>query len=390
MNLDCTAQIHLKAKKDESIRRFHPWIFSGAIKSIEGDPKSGDLVEVYSNKGGFMGTGHYTDGSIAVRILSFSEPLTRENLIAKFKSAMDYRMDLGLYRENYNTIFRLIHAEGDWLSGLIVDFYHDTFVIQSHSQGWNRLVPMVAEILQEIWPNKLASIYSKPKEKDVESKYLLQNGDAQKWGYENGYKLAVDWETGQKTGFFIDQRVNRQLLGEFAKDKTILNTFCYSGGFTISSLAAGAKEVHSLDSSAGALDLVTQNLQLNGFDSAKHQNIQADAVDYVRDLPTDYDIIVLDPPAFAKHMSARHKAVQGYKRLNGHAIRQIKPGGLIFTFSCSQVVDNNLFNHTITSAALAVGRKVRIVQQLHQPADHPINIYHPESEYLKGLVLQVE
>jgi len=392
-------KVVLSTKKHESLLRFHPWVFSGAIKKIYGDPKDGDIVEVFSNRDEYLATGHYQEeGSISVRAFSF-EPITPDEKFWKDKIANAYqtRKNLGLVDSTNTNIYRLVHAEGDGLPGLIIDVYADTAVMQCHSIGMYMLRDKLVEALRSNFGDKLKTIYDKSSEtlprnyaQNIKNECLWGEDKGNVVGLENGCKYNVDWYTGQKTGFFIDQRFNRQLLGEYSKGKKVLNTFCYSGGFSIAALLNGAKEVHSLDSSARALDLVTENLKLNGLENSNHKNIKADAVEYIREIDADYDIIVLDPPAFAKHISTRHNAVQGYKRLNAQAIKSIKPGGMIFTFSCSQVVDKQMFNSTIMAAAINAGRKVRILHQLHQPADHPINIFHPESEYLKGLVIQVD
>ena len=389
--------ITLKTKKDQSLRRFHPWVFSGAIKNTEGVINNGDIVEVQSNRGDFLGLGHFSEGSIAVRVFSFENKAPDAAFWqGKLKSAFEARKSIGLIGNKETTMFRLVHAEGDGLPGLIIDMYDGVAVMQAHSLGMHQQKDLIVEALKELFGKDLKAIYDKSE--STLKKSGAVGTDGYLWGDEpkvcvpEEYRVRynVDWVTGQKTGFFIDQRENRDLLGKYSKGKKVLNTFCYTGGFSLTALQGGATLVHSLDSSAHALDLVVENVALNGFDAKKHACIKADAVDYLKDLPEDYDIIVLDPPAFAKHLSARHKAVQGYKRINAHAIRQIKPGGMIFTFSCSQAVDKQLFNHTITAAAISAERKVRILHQLHQPADHPVNIFHPESEYLKGLVLLVE
>jgi 23S rRNA (cytosine1962-C5)-methyltransferase len=391
-------KVLLKTKKDQSLRRFHPWIFSGAIKKMHPEPDEGDVVEVFSNNGEYLGTGHYQVGSIAIKIFSFSqEEPTAEFWKKKIQAAYDLRKMLGVAGNPNNNTYRLIHAEGDQMPGLIADFYNGTLVILTPSIGMHLMKAELVTAFREVMGDELKPIYDKsekyiPKEAEI----VVENGVL--WGedvseaevLEHGHKFRINWETGQKTGFFIDQRENRLLLAKYSKGKKILNTFCYSGGFSIYALAAGAAEVHSLDSSKKALDLVDENIELSGFGDLNHKCIQADATDHIKDMGEDYDIIVLDPPAFAKHQSAKHKAVQGYKRLNANAIRHLKPGGLLFTYSCSQAVDKYLFNHTITAAAISAGRSVKILHQMHQPADHPVNIYHPEGEYLKGLVVQVD
>lgn len=391
-------KIRLKPGKDKSIARKHPWIFSGAIKSIEGNISEGDFVEVIANKGRHLGYGHYQNGSIAIRILLFDQEELVENLYKnRISSAYQLRKSLGLVNSTETNIYRLVHAEGDFLPGLIIDYYNGNVVVQCHSIGMYRDIEKIKEALIYVFGKDLKSIYLKCSG-TLPNEYMDYEGDTYLYGevetpcisLEYGNKFNIDWITGQKTGFFIDQRENRALLAKYAKNKKVLNTFCYSGGFSIFALGAGAKLVHSLDSSKKAIELTEQNVELGGFDQKLHQSFVADTMDFIKDIEEDYDIIILDPPAFAKHRSAKHNAVQGYKRLNAHAIRQIKPGGMIFTFSCSQVIDKSLFTHTIISAAIAAERNVRILEQLHQPADHPINANHPEGEYLKGLVIQVE
>ena len=392
------AIIRLKPGKDKSIVRNHPWIFSGAIKSIEGPVQEGSFVEVVANKGRHLGYGHYQDGSIAVRVLLFENEELQDNLYeARIASAWNLRKSLGLTDDASTNIFRLIHAEGDFLPGLIIDHYNGHLVIQCHSIGMYMDIEKIKSALITVIGDRLKSIYLKssstlPKNfNDYDGDgYIHGEAETPQIALEYGNKFAINWVTGQKTGFFIDQRENRQLLAKYAKGKKILNTFCYSGGFSVFALNAGAELVHSLDASQKAIDLTDENIELGGFSEDQHKSIVADAMEYIKELPEDFDIIILDPPAFAKHRSAKHNAIQGYKRLNAHAIRQIKPGGMIFTFSCSQVVDKVLFNNTIIAAAIAAGRKVRIIEQLHQPADHPVSSTHPEGEYLKGLVIQVE
>jgi len=398
-------QIILKPGKENSLKRFHPWVFSGAIKGMKGQAHDGDIVEVVDSNGNYLGTGHCADGSIAVRIFSFT-PFDGSNAFWKNKlqTAYNLRDRLGFINNPHTNIYRLVHAEGDGLPGLIVDIYGTVAVIQAHSSGMYDLRSTIAKALTEVYGDKLTAVYDKSSEKinkgtehTIINQYLFGEG-GETVCLEHGSKYNIDWVEGQKTGFFIDQRENRKLLGEYSVGKKVLNTFCYTGGFSISALKHGATLAHSLDSSQKALDLAEENVKLNGFDSSKHATIKADAVEYLKNLKEDYDVIVLDPPAFAKHLSARHKAVQGYIRINEAAIKQIKPGGIIFTFSCSQVVDKKLFHDSIKklfhdsimAASIHAGRKVRILHQLHQPADHPVSIYHPEGEYLKGLVLEVE
>lgn len=364
---------------------------------MEGEPDNGDVVAVHANKGGFLGLGHFSKGSIAVRLFAF-EPVDPDLdfFRTKLTRAIECRKSIGLFQRGDTTCFRLVHGEGDGLPGLIIDIYGEVAVLQAHSVGMHRFREPLAQALMEQFNGRLKAVYDKSAETLAKSGGASENGPLlgepgnEAVVLENGHRFEVDWVTGQKTGFFIDQRDNRRLLGEYSAGKKVLNTFCYSGGFSIYALQQGATEVHSLDSSQKALDLVTRNLEINGLGDSTHTNIKADAVEHIKSLSGDYDIIILDPPAFAKHMSARHNAVQGYKRLNGNAIRHIKPGGLIFTFSCSQAVDKVLFNNTIAAAAIGEGRRVQVLHQLHQPADHPVNIFHPEGEYLKGLVIQVD
>lgn len=387
-----TIQIH--KHKINSIERKHPWIFSGAIQSDVSEITDGEIVTVLDNKKNFLARGHFQHATISVRILSFEDTeLDQAFFNEKIQNAINLRKKLNLIREDSN-ICRLIHGEGDSLPGLIVDYYNGVAVIQCHSIGMYNSVELISEALKNGLKEELTAVYSKssdtlPQRAEGKDGYLFGSCETPHIALEYGVKLQIDWINGQKTGFFIDQRENRFLLGKYSKDKKVLNTFCYSGGFSLLALQEGAELVHSLDSSKKAIALTDANVTLNNFDK-NHKSIVADAMDYMKDLEEDYDIIVLDPPAFAKHRDKRHKAIQGYKRLNAHAIRQIKPGGILFTFSCSQVVDKFLFTNTVIAAAIEAGRNVRILEQLHQPADHPINAFHPEGEYLKGLVLQID
>jgi 23S rRNA (cytosine1962-C5)-methyltransferase len=387
-----TLQLH--RHKTDSILRRHPWIFSGAISTDTSDLSDGDLVTVIDSKGNFLARGHFQHATIAVRVLSFEDESIDQDFFNKaLKRATDLRQTLQLFTEE-NSICRLVHGEGDSLPGLIVDFYNGVAVVQCHSIGMYRFIEQIKNALIHSLGEKLVAIYSKssdtlPNRTDVEDGYIFGTCTTPHKAFEYGVALNIDWVTGQKTGFFIDQRESRLLLGKYAKGKKVLNTFCYSGGFSLLALKHGATLAHSLDSSKKAIALTDENVALNNYGD-RHASIIADAMDYMKELKEDYDIIVLDPPAFAKHREKRHKAIQGYKRLNAHAIRQIKSGGIIFTFSCSQVVDKYLFNNTVIAAAIEAGRNVRILEQLHQPADHPINAFHPEGEYLKGLVIQVD
>jgi 23S rRNA (cytosine1962-C5)-methyltransferase len=390
-------KIVLKSGKDEAVRRFHPWVFSGAIKKIYGEAEDCDLVEVFSNHDEYLGTGHYQNGSIAVRILSFEHVKDiKEILKSRISSAYNYRAEIGLADNPEINVYRLVFAEGDGLPGLIIDWYNGTAVLQSHSIGMYHARRDITEALKELLGERLLAVYDKseetlPKHSDIGAKneYLFgEKGEG--LVNENGCRFYVDWESGQKTGFYVDQRENRKMLKEFVKGKKVLNTFSYTGGFSISAIKAGAGIVHSVDSSAKAIDLLNRNLQLNGLDPAQHPSFCEDTMHYLEHCNEQYDVIILDPPAYAKHHDVRHNAVQGYKRLNVEAIKKIKSGGFLFTFSCSQVVDRNLFNSTVISAAIVTGRRVRIVHQLSQPPDHPVNAFHPEGQYLKGLVLYIE
>ena len=386
--------VNINKNKINSIERNHPWVFSGAISNDTSTFKDGDIVTVCDHKNYFLARGHFQHATISVRILTFEDlELNQDFFNKKIQNAVELRLKLNLINEHSN-ICRIIHGEGDSLPGLIVDFYNGVAVIQCHSIGMYNSVDLIVEGLKFALGNKLSAIYSKssdtlPQRAEGKDCYLYGSCNTPHIALENGVKLQIDWINGQKTGFFIDQRENRFLLGKYARGKKVLNTFCYSGGFSLLALQEGAQLVHSLDSSKKAIVLTDANIELNNF-GTKHKSIVADAMEYMKNLEEDYDIIVLDPPAFAKHREKRHKAIQGYKRLNAHAIRQIKPGGIIFTFSCSQVVDKFLFTNTIIAASIEAGRNVRILEQLHQPADHPINAFHPEGEYLKGLVLQVD
>ena len=386
--------VQIRKGKEQSLLRKHPWVFSGAIFSNVSEIEDGDIVVVEDFKGRFLAKGHFQHATISVRILSFEDSEINQEFFNKaIKNAVQLRLNLGLLNPN-NNIFRICHGEGDHLPGLIIDFYNGVAVIQCHSIGMFRSIDFISKALQEALGSNLKAVYSKssdtlPERIESKDEYLFGNCETPHLATENGVQYQIDWVKGQKTGFFIDQRDNRNLLGKYSFGKKILNTFCYSGGFSLQALNQNASLVHSLDSSKKAIELTDANVSINKF-KGQHASIVADAMEYMKELKEDYDIIVLDPPAFAKHRDKRHKAIQGYKRLNAHAIRQIKSGGLIFTFSCSQVVDKYLFTNTVIAAAIEAGRNVRILEQLHQPADHPINAFHPEGEYLKGLVIQVD
>lgn len=391
------AKIILKSGKDQSIRRRHPWIFSGAIKKIHGNPAEGDLVSVYDNKDEFLALGHYQPGSIAVRIIGFEDiRIDSEFWKHRIYHAFELRRQLELTENKYTNVYRLVHAEGDLLPGLIIDHYNGYLILQIHSLGIYRNRNAIVDALKEIYGKKLKGIYDKsentlPFKGPVAGKNEVLFGDSGTHTeiVENGLKFNVDWEKGQKTGFFVDQRDNRNLLKTYSKGRNVLNMFCYTGGFSVYAAAGGATVVDSVDSSAGAIDMVRANMELN-FKDAPHEALAVDAFKYLEDIKDKYDLIVLDPPAFAKHQNVLHNALQGYKRLNQQALEQIRPGGILFTFSCSQVVSRENFRKSVFAASANAGRNVRILHQLSQPVDHPVNIFHPESEYLKGLVLYVE
>ena len=392
-------KVWLKPTKEKSLLRKHPWVFSGAIRTIDKGIADGDIVEVFNNKDRYMGTGHYNEGTITVRLFEFIQQEINEDYWNKKIIEASKLRSIAIKIDKNNNVYRLVHAEGDQMPGCIIDIYNNVAVFQFHSVGMWKLREIFSKIIKKTLP-EIDLIYDKsegtlsPKHKEeyqIENSVLFQKKElSQTQVSEYGNLFLIDWVKGQKTGFFIDQRENRKLLGKLCQGKKVLNTFCYSGGFSIYAINSGAEEVHSLDSSKKAIDLVEENLALVKETKYKHKSIVADAMDYIKDLEEEYDIIVLDPPAFAKHIKSKHKALQGYKRLNTRAIEQIKPNGLLFTFSCSQVISNDLFKHMILSAAIVAGRNVSVLHQLHQPADHPVNIFHPESEYLKGLVLKVE
>ncbi len=386
----------LQKGKEVSLFRKHHWVFSGALAKKEEGIQNGDLVSVYSSKNDFLGIGHYALGSIMVRIISFEERAIDSTFwTEKIRAAHAVREALHLTQQKETTVYRLVHGEGDGLPGLIIDYYNGTAVIQAHHIGMHQHLQAITEALRAVYGKQLKGVYDKsgetlPKAEAVPSNEWLWGKAETDLVKEYGAAYKIDWEKGQKTGFFIDQRENRKLVASYSKGKKVLNTFCYSGGFSVLALQEGAAEVHSVDISQKAIDLTEENVTLNAGFKGKHQSIVADVVKYIREIGDDFDLIILDPPAFAKSLKARHNAVQAYKRLNAEALRKIKPGGILFTFSCSQVVDKRLFANTITAAALESKRNVRILHQLSQPADHPINCFHPETEYLKGLVLYVE
>ena len=388
--------VHLKPKKEESLKRFHPWVFSGAIQRMDGKVTEGELVKVVDAAGGFLALGHCQIGSIAVRVISFEDTTVDDAFWSlKISRAYAMRQSLGLISEQNNT-YRLVHGEGDSLPGLIVDVYDDTAVMQAHSVGMHEIREQLAKAIVANVP-EVKSVYYKsettlPYKADIENEngYLIGVENPKLKAIENGLEFQVDWLKGQKTGFFVDQRENRSLLERYSAGKSVLNMFCYTGGFSVYALRGGAELVHSVDSSAKAIDLTDKNVEINFPNEKRHASFAEDAFKYLNANEHQYDLIILDPPAFAKHRDALRNALKGYKRLNANAIKQIKPGGILFTFSCSQVVSKDQFRLAVFSAAAETGRNVKILHQLTQPADHPLNIYHPEGEYLKGLVLWVE
>jgi 23S rRNA (cytosine1962-C5)-methyltransferase len=389
-------QVILKSGKDASLFRFHPWVFSGAIKKIKGEVQEGDIVEVVNNKFEFLGLGHYQIGSIAVRVFSFeNEIIDLDFWKGKIESAYHYRKSIGLIDPERTNIYRLMHAEGDGIPGLIIDVYNDTAIMQFHSIGMYLQKEQLAQIIVDIIP-EVTAVYDKseatmPQKAEIKAQdgFVIGKSEAQ-FALENGLKFYIDWFTGQKTGFFIDQRDNRKLLGSYAKGRKVLNMFGYTGGFSVYALAEGAELVHSVDASAKAIDLTNKNMIENFPDAKNHDAFAEDAFKFMSNIKDQYDLIILDPPAFAKHQNVLHNALQGYKRLNQVALEQISKGGILFTFSCSQVVSKENFRKSVFAAAANAKRKVRILHQLTQPIDHPVNIFHPEGEYLKGLVLYVE
>ena len=392
-----THKVFLKPKKEQSLQRFHPWIFSGAIAKIDGKPDEGDLVDVYTASNEFIAKGHDQIGSIAIRVLSFDdEPIDDNFWLTRIKAAYELRKTIGLADNPVNNTFRLIHGEGDFLPGLIVDVYGETAVLQAHSVGMHFMRNILAESILKATDGVVKNVYYKSEttlpfkaELDPTDGFLL-GGDENNVAVENGLKFHVDWLKGQKTGFFIDQRDNRALLEKYAAGHAVLNMFCYTGGFSFYAMRGGAELVHSVDSSAKAIDLTNENIALNFGQDPRHEAFSEDAFRYLDRMGSEYDLIVLDPPAFAKHRSALRNALQGYRKINAKAFEKIRPGGIVFTFSCSQVVSKDDFRTMIFSAAAISKRKVRVLHQLTQPADHPVSVYHPEGEYLKGLVLYVE
>lgn len=390
-------QIFLKRGKEESLKRFHPWIFSGAIHHMDEGIEEGETVRVITAAGEFIAVGHYQIGSIAVRVLSFEDiEINTDFWCESLQSALDVRIGVGIADSPTNNTYRLVHGEGDYLPGLVIDCYGSTAVMQAHSVGMHVCRNEICQALVQVMGDRIANVYYKsettlPYKADLHQENgFLVGGDASNVAMENGLKFHIDWLRGQKTGFFVDQRENRSLLEQYAKGKSVLNMFCYTGGFSVYAMRGDAKQVHSVDSSAKAIELTNDNVALNFPGDARHEAFCEDAFKYLDEHDQQYDLIVLDPPAFAKHRAALRNALKGYTRLNVKGLQRIKKGGILFTFSCSQVVTKDNFRNAVFTAAAQVGRKVRILHQLHQPADHPINIYHPEGEYLKGLVLYVE
>ncbi|MDD4727583.1 MAG: class I SAM-dependent rRNA methyltransferase [Dysgonamonadaceae bacterium] len=390
-------KIKLKPKKEASLKRFHPWVFSGAIASIDQGVDEGDIVEIYANDDSFLGVGHYQIGSIAVRIVSFQKrEIDTSFFIERLTQAYQLRNALGLIRNDNNT-YRLVHGEGDMLSGLIVDIYGSMAVVQAHSVGMHMSRKMITTGLENVLNKSLSHVYYKSETTlpfkapiNPEDDFLMGGADIDKIALENNLKFQIDWEKGQKTGFFIDQRENRSLLEKYSYNRSVLNMFCYTGGFSVYAMRGGARSVTDVDSSGKAVMLANENIKRNFGDDDRYKSSSDDAFKFLKEIPNDaYDLIVLDPPAFAKHRGAVRNALQGYKKLNFAAFEKIKTGGIVFTFSCSQVISREQFRLAVFSAAAISGRKVQILHQLSQPADHPVNIYHPEGEYLKGLVLHV-
>ena len=389
--------IYLKRGKEESLKRFHPWVFSGAILHMDEGILEGEIVRVFTNNNNFIALGHYQIGSISVRILSFEDIAIDEDFWkTSIQSALNARLAINIADNLMNNTFRLIHGEGDNLPGLVIDCYGETAVMQAHSVGMHVDREIICKALIDVMGSRIKNVYYKsdttlPFKADLHQENgFIYGSTSDDIAIENGVKFHVDWLRGQKTGFFVDQRDNRSLLEHYAKDKSVLNMFCYTGGFSVYAMRGGAKLVHSVDSSAKAIELTNENIALNFNGDTRHEAFCEDAFKYLDAHDDKYDLIVLDPPAFAKHRGALHNALKGYTRLNIKGLQKIKKGGLLFTFSCSQVVTKDNFRNAVFTAAALSGRKVRILHQLHQPADHPINIYHPEGEYLKGLVLYVE
>ena len=389
--------IYLKKGKEESLNRFHPWIFSGAIHHMDDNIEEGELVNIFTASNEFIAVGHYQIGSIAIRVLTFSKvEISYDFWCDRLSSALKMRQNVGIADNNMNNTYRLVHGEGDYLPGLVIDCYGETAVMQAHSVGMHVCREEICRALIKVMGERIKHVYYKSettlpfKAELGQENGFMYGGTDNDIAIENGLKFHVDWLRGQKTGFFVDQRENRNLLEHYAKGKSVLNMFCYTGGFSVYAMRGQAKLVHSVDSSAKAVELTNRNIALNFPDDLRHEAFCEDAFKYLDNNDNKYDLIILDPPAFAKHRAALRNALKGYIRLNVKGLQRIKHGGILFTFSCSQVVSKEHFRNAVFTAAAQAGRKVRILHQLHQPADHPINIYHPEGEYLKGLVLYVE
>jgi 23S rRNA (cytosine1962-C5)-methyltransferase len=395
--MEIVGTVILKKGREHSIARFHPWVFSGAIQKTEGPVQDGSWVSVVDHKSNRLGFGHFQNGSISVRLLTFQKDAPTSGFWnERLNKAKELRLNSGLPSESTNA-YRLIHAEGDGLPGLIIDIYDGVAILQAHSIGMHLDRFDIAEAISSMLGDQCSAIYYRSQatsagknREEFPNEYLKGMGVVPHIISEHGNKYYVDWEEGQKTGFFLDQRENRKLLGNFSLQKKVLNTFCYTGGFSIGALQGGAEFVHSVDASEKAIELTKKNLELNGFNSAMNKCFAIDTFEFLKEKKDHYDVIVLDPPAFAKHRDARHQAVKGYQRLNMEAMKAVCSGGIIFTFSCSQVVDRQLFYDTIVSSAIQAGRNIKVLHHLSQPADHPVSIFHPEGEYLKGLVLYVE
>lgn len=392
-------RITLKKGREASTFRFHPWIFSGAIQSINGNPANGEIVEVFSSSGSYLATGHYENSSLAVKMLSFEKgKIDREFWVRKLYNARKLRQATGLTNNPLTNSYRLVSTEGDGLPGLIIDFYNGVAVLQAQTQGMFDASHQLAEALEDVYKKELTAVYDKSSDsffeagtqKNYPDRFLYGSAENPVVILENGLKFQVDFIKGQKTGFFLDQRENRQLLSRYAEGRKVLNLFSYTGGFSVYALKAGAQHVVSVDSAPSAIELATGNVKLNFSDDSRHSGVVADVKKFLPQIPADFDLVILDPPAFAKHMDSKHRAVQGYKSLNEAVLSKISTGGILFTFSCSQVVGTEMFESAVMAAAIETGRKVRILHRLVQPPDHPVSIYHPEGMYLKGLVLYVE
>jgi len=388
--MEIKGKIILKRGKEQSIQRRHPWLFSGAIHEMDGGVVDGDWVTVNDAGGKVLDHGHYQRGSITVRLLSFEKVQPGPDFYTeKISKAAQQRANINI-QSTVTNAYRLIHGEGDGLPGLIVDMYNGVAVVQAHSYGMHHDRNLIAESIKKVFGENLTAVYYKNQtSSNARGEYLLGMSVIPHTILEHNHKFFVDWEEGQKTGFFLDQRENRMLLASYAMNRTVLNTFCYTGGFSVYAAQAGAALVHSVDASERAMDMTRKNLQLNGFDPSQHECFTDDTFDFLKGKENQYDLIILDPPAFAKHKDSKHQAMKGYQRLNLEAIQKVRPGGIIFTFSCSQVVDRQLFYDTVVSSAIQSGREIKVLEHLGQPADHPVSIYHREGEYLKGLVLYV-